>query len=122
MLRPFDSYSSYPDWHPTQDLILFASGPEDPLDPSLPPQNLFTIRPDGTDLTKITSQGLTDDGLWMPAFRLDREGILATRVHRPNGHLTLAELQVDGSGITELGTVGEVLGAHPRQRRIPAAP
>lgn len=119
VLRPFDSFSTYPDWHPTQDLILFAAGPPDPLDPSLLPQNLFTIRSDGTNLTQITNQGPNDDGLWMPAFRLDGEGILATLVHRPNGNLTLAELQVDGFGIAELGITGAVPGAHPRQRPIP---
>lgn len=116
LLRPFDTFSSYPDWHPTDDLILFASGSMDPLDPSLPPHNLFTIKPDGTDLTQITSQGPNDDGLWMAAFRLDGEGILATLVHRPNGNLTLVSLHSDGSGITELGDTDAIPGAHPRQR------
>lgn len=122
LLRPFDSYSTYPDWHPTQDLILFAAGPSDPLDPILPPQNLFTIRPDGSGLTQITNQGLADDGLWMPAFRFDNDGILATLVHRPNGNLTLVELQPDGSEISALGDSGDIPGAHPRQRPTPALP
>jgi Tol biopolymer transport system component len=123
LLRPFDSYSTYPDWHPTQaDLILFASGPPDPLDPMLPPQNLFTTRPDGTGLTQITHQGPSDDGLWMPAFRFDSDGILATLVHRPNGNLTLAELQADGSEVSQLGDLGEIPGAHARQRPTPAVP
>ncbi len=117
LLRPFDTFSSYPDWHPTDDLIVFAAGPPDPLDPSLPPQNLFTIRPDGTALTQITSQGPSDDGLWMPAFRLDGEGILATLVHRPEGRLTLVSMAVDGSQILELGDPGGIPGAHTRQRR-----
>ncbi len=114
-LQPLDAWASYPDWHPTADLILFAAGPVDPLDPKLLPQNLFTIRPDGTGLTQITSQGPAEDGLWMPAFRRDGSGILATLVHRPNGNLTLAALQIDGSGLGELGGAG-IPGAHSRQR------
>lgn len=121
-LRPFDTYSNYADWHPTQDLILFAAGNVDPLDPTLPPENLFTIHPNGTGLTQITHRSGADDGLWMPAFRPDGSGILATFVHRPSGNLSLASLGVDGSGLRELGEHGATSGAHSRQRPMPALP
>lgn len=121
-LRPFDTYSNYPDWHPTQDLILFAAGNVDPLDPKLPPENLFTIRPDGNGLTQITHLAGTDDGLWMSAFRPDGSGILATFVDRPSGSLSLASLGLDGSGLRDLGDHGPTFGAHSRQRPVPALP
>lgn len=98
VIRPFDTFSTYPDWHPSEDRILFAAGARDPLDPSDRPSNLFTMRSDGTGLQQITTRDTTDDGLWMPAVRPDGSGILATLVHRPDGSLTLVSLDSDGSG------------------------
>jgi len=102
VIRAFDTFSTYPDWHPTEDLILFAAGARDPLDPSDQPSNLFTIRSDGTDLTQLTRQGPADDGIWMPAFRPDGSGIIATRVDPPGGGLSLVSLGADGSGFADL--------------------
>lgn len=110
-LRPFDSYSGYPDWHPTQNLILFVEG-----------ENLFTVRPDGSGVTQITHLGPSDDPLLMPAFRFDSDGILATRYHRASGGLTLVAVQFDSSEIAEFGDVGGVPGAHSRQMPTPTAP
>lgn len=114
IVRPLDSFASYPDWHPTDALIVFAEGGRDPLDPAEPPQNLFSVRPDGAGLTQLTRQGAGDDGLWMPAFQFDDDQILATRVHRPGGHLTLVSIGPAGA-VTDVGKEG-VLGAHSRQR------
>jgi len=122
LIRAFDTFSTYPDWHPTANVILFAAGNADPLDPNLPPENLFTTRPDGTGLTQITHQAPADDGVWMPAFRPDGSGIIATFVHRPSGGLglSLASLGRDGSGLRNLGDHGAIQGAHSRQRSVPA--
>jgi Tol biopolymer transport system component len=117
-----DTYATYPDWHPTKDLILFAAGAVNPLDATGEPSNLFTIHPDGAGLTPLTHQGPADDGVWMPAFRPDGSGILATFVRRPGGNLTLASLGADGGALVELGQHGAVSGAHSRQRPAPAAP
>ena len=83
IIRELETFSTYPDWHPTDDLILFAAGARRPLDPADEPSNLFTIRPDGTGLTQLTRQGPDDDGIWMPAYRPDGSGIIATLVNRP---------------------------------------
>ena len=122
VIRAFDTFSSYPDWHPTEDLILFAAGAKDPLDPSDPPSNLFTIRPNGTGLTQLTRQGPADDGIWMPAFRPDGSRIIATRVDRPGGGLSLVSLGADGSGLTDLDAHGRTSGAHSRQRPMLPSP
>jgi len=121
-LKAAGTSATYPDWHPTDDLILFAAGAPNPLDATGEPSNLFTIRPDGTGLTQLTHQGPAADGVWMPAFRPDGSGILATFVHRPGGNLTLASLGADGGALLELGPDGAVSGAHARQRPAPAAP
>ncbi len=102
VIRDFETFSTYPDWHPTEDLILFAAGARDPLDPTDAPSNLFTIRPDGTGLTQLTTQGPDDDGIWMPTYRPDGSGILATLVDRPGFDLTLVSLAADGTGLADL--------------------
>ncbi len=119
VIRDLETFSTYPDWHPTDDLILFAAGARDPLDPTDAPSNLFTIRPDGTGLTQLTTQGPDDDGIWMPAYRPDGSGILATLVSRPGANLTLVSLAADGTGLADLDR-SPTSGAHSRQR--PVAP
>jgi len=121
VIRAFDTFATYPDWHPTEDLILFAAGAKDPLDPSDPPSNLFTIRSDGTGLAQLTRQGPDDDGIWMPAFRRDGSGIIATLVDRPGGGLSLVSLDADGTGLADLDAHGRTSGAHSRQRPVPPA-
>ncbi len=124
ILSGFETWASYPDWDPVGDLILFAAGSPDPLDPTALPSNLFTVRPDGSDVRQITFQGPADGLIWMPAFRRDGLGILATLVHRaPNaGALTLISMNSDGSALVEIGIRGPTPGAHARQRPSPAAP
>ena len=122
VIRELETFSTYPDWHPTDDLILFAAGARRPLDPADAPSNLFTIRPDGTGLTQLTRQGADDDGIWMPAYRPDGSGILATLVSRPGRNLTLVSLAADGTGLADLDDVGPTFGAHSRQRPLPPTP
>ena len=119
VIRELETFSTYPDWHPTDDLILFAAGARRPLDPADAPSNLFTIRPDGTGLTQLTRQGADDDGIWMPAYRPDGSGILATLVGRPDFALTLVSLAADGTGLADLDDVGPTSGGHSRQRPLP---
>ena len=38
VIRELETFSTYPDWHPTDDLILFAAGARDPLDPADAPR------------------------------------------------------------------------------------
>jgi hypothetical protein len=54
----------------------------------------------------------------MPAFRFDEAGFFATRVHRPDGSLTLVSIRPDGT-IAELDDVEGFPGAHPRERPEP---
>lgn len=108
-ITTFESLSGYPDWHPTDSVILFAAGE---------PTDLFTIRPDGTGLTRLTNQRPGDDLLFMPAYRPDGSGILVTLLH-PDGNLTLGTLEVDGIGVAELGDGSPIPGAHSRQRHVP---
>ena len=122
VIRELETFSTYPDWHPTDDLILFAAGARRPLDPADAPSNLFTIRPDGTGLTPAHAPGRggrrhLDAGL--PAGRI---GILATLVARPDFALTLVSLAADGTGLADLDDVGPTSGGHSRQRPLALKP
>lgn len=119
VIRGFDTFSTYPDWHPSDHRILFAAGARDPLDPTDRPSNLYTIGADGTGLAQLTHLGPDDDGIWMPAFEPDGSGILATLVHRPDGSLTLVSLEIDGTAIADLDPHGPIYGAHSRRRPLP---
>jgi len=118
-IRPFTTYASYPDWDPEADRIVFAQGGHDPLDPTQAPQNLFSVRTDGSGVAQLTHQGANDDGLWMPAFRFGNAEILATRVQRPSGNLTVVTVGPDGS-VTDLGNAAALPGAHTRERPMPS--
>lgn len=108
-ITTFESGSSYANWHPTDAVILFAAGE---------PSDLFTIRPDGTALTRLTYQQPGDVQLLMPAYRPDGSGILVTLLH-PEGNLTLGTLGLDGTGLAELGDGSPIPGAHSHQRNVP---
>jgi hypothetical protein len=58
-LTDWTTFAAYPDWSPTEDLIVFSTydlGQRDGgsfADPS-PPSDLYTMRPDGTGVTQRT--------------------------------------------------------------------
>lgn len=116
MLRPLEDYATYPDWHPTKDLILFQQGGKDPFSVEEPPTNVFTMRPDGSDVRQITDQKEDDPSLWMATFRMDGDGFLATRIPGGDGEITVVAVAEDGS-ISEISQSNDPRpGAHPRQR------
>ena len=53
-LTDWTMWATYPDWHPTQDLIVFSTRPWDDLDTG--PSNLYTIRPDGTGTRTVSGR------------------------------------------------------------------
>lgn len=117
VITPWASKASYPDWHPTKDLIVFQAGSEDPFTFTDTSSNLFTIRPDGTDLRRLTSRGSEKPWIALPAWSPDGEEILVTLVHGLGDH-TLATMAADGDDLTEIvDSVSSepVLGAHSRQ-------
>jgi len=55
----------------------------------------------------------------MPAFRFSEAEILATRVQRPSGNLSVVTVGPDGT-VTDLGNATALPGAHTRERPMPA--
>lgn len=84
VITEFADFGSYPDWHPTEDLIVFATADggwfinivqNSGLEVAPRPQpDLFTVRPDGSELTQVSSSGeLTGDAgqpSWTPDGRI----------------------------------------------------
>jgi dipeptidyl aminopeptidase/acylaminoacyl peptidase len=53
VLTDWSMSATYPDWHPKEDLIVFSTRRWSDLDEG--PSNLYTIRPDGSHLTPLTT-------------------------------------------------------------------
>ena len=116
-------WATYPDWHPTQDLIVFSTRPWDPnaTGPDFTgPSNLYTIRPDGSGKTQLTHLGPNDRRAAQPTWSPDGRQIIFTLVEGAGfGHPTMATILPDGTGLTSATTSGPMFGTHPRLRPTP---
>jgi Tol biopolymer transport system component len=119
-ITDLDSFPLWPDWHPSQDLILFEAGTPDVFDLTGPATNFFTIRPDGSELTQLTHFGPDDPVVWLPAWAPDGRSILVTVTPRGDTGHTIGVVNADGTALGQLP--GPVGGAHPRQRPLPSQP
>jgi Tol biopolymer transport system component len=112
------AWATYPDWHPTQDLIVFSTRPWDDLDTG--PSNLFTIRPDGSRLTEVTRFAEGESRAVQPTWTPDGRQIIFTKVEGTGfGSPTMATILPDGTGMTSATTSGPMFGTHPRLRPTP---
>jgi dipeptidyl aminopeptidase/acylaminoacyl peptidase len=117
-LTDWTMWATYPDWHPTQDLIVFATRPWDDLDTG--PSNLCTIRPDGTGLTPLTAFEAAQTRAVQPSWTPDGRQIIFTAVEGTGfGSPTMATILSDGTGMTSATTSGPMFGTHPRLRPTP---
>lgn len=117
-LTDADTNASYPDWHPSLDLIVFQAGPNVWWDAVTSSEaNLFSIRPDGSGLEQLTSFALSDPAIWLPAWSADGQAILVTQTIRATSENTLAALDADGSNLRSLP--GPIPGAHVREQPLP---
>ena len=117
---PGPRYARYPDWHPTEDLIVFENVEHDPfLHDDVPPE-LYTVRVDGSGLTRLLpDRPATEPWMSLPSWTSDGTGILESLIHGRGDH-SLAVVAADGSRIDDIGGDSPVLGAHPRQQRLPS--
>ena len=110
-----DTRSGYPDWSPTQDLIVYQAGNLDPFSAAGDPVQLFTVQPDGDRVRQLTTRAATDPFVALPAWTADGRDLLVTLIHS-NERFTLARMAADGSGLKEiLDPSGQpIVGAHTR--------
>jgi Tol biopolymer transport system component len=122
VITAFEGFGSYPDWHPTDDRIVFATSDlgwfinivnNSGIDVAeRPSRDLFTVRVDGSDLEPITSGGEAADQAGQPSWTPDGR-IIFTSDSR--GEPGAAFIQADGSGLEMLG----VAATHSRLRPTP---
>ncbi len=109
--------ATYPDWHPTKDLIVFSTRPWDQLEG---PSNLFTIRSDGTGQTQITDFKAGETRAVQPTWTPDGSLIIFTAVEGSGfGNPTMATIKPDGTALTSATSSGPMFGTHPRLRPMP---
>ena len=112
------AWATYPDWHPSQDLIVFSTRPWDDLDTG--PSNLYTIRPDGSRLTEVTQFGEGESRAVQPTWTPDGRQIIFTKVEGTGfGSPTMMTILPDGTGMTSATASGPMFGTHPRLRPAP---
>ena len=115
VITPWSMCASYPDWHPTHDLILFAIYGCPKL---AGPFNLWTVRADGSHLTQVTHypKGPGSRAI-QPTFTPDGTHIIFTTTEGDDiSTATMVEVALDGSGLTSATSSGPLFGTHPRLR------
>ncbi len=109
------------DWHPTEDLIVFGDhdiGSENSTDE---PTNLYTVRPDGSELTQITSFGPGEARAGQPTWTSDGRIVFTHVTGDEDQHREVAFVNADGSGLeiaVPAEEVGEFNRPHPRTRPV----
>ncbi len=107
-----EMWATYPDWHPTRDLIVFSTRPWRELDEG--PSNLYTITPDGAGLAALTDFGPGETRAVQPTWLPDGSGVIFTAVE-PFGAADptmMAVIDADGSGLRPATASGRLFGTH----------
>ena len=78
-LTPWNMLAGDPDWSPQGDLIVFSTRPLFDF-PDSGRSELYTMRPDGSDMRKLTSYGEDGPRATQPRWTPDGKAILYTRV------------------------------------------
>ncbi len=83
--------------------------------------NLFTVRPDGSGLTQLTSFGRADTRATQPTWTPDGQRIIFTSIARSGYHnAQVGFVDADGGNLTHgLGGSAPVYVTHPRLRPTP---
>jgi Tol biopolymer transport system component len=111
-----------PDWHPTDDLIVFCTFDVGGFQSTDEPSNLFTIRPDGTELTQITDFGPGEARASQPTWTSDGRIIFTYITGADDEQRNIALINADGSGleiVSDDDAVGQSNRPHPRLRPVP---
>ncbi len=115
LITPPGMFAGYPDWNRTGDRLVFQAGNGDPFSFTGEPPELFTARPDGSELTQLTDHREGDAWVALPDWTAEtQERILVTLIHSQS-NLTLGSVDLAGT-VTELVDAGgsPIDGAHPR--------
>jgi Tol biopolymer transport system component len=116
-------FGGYPDWSPDGQRILFNTHDQSYFEDTTLASNLYTIRPDGTDLTQLTHFGDKDARATQASWSPDGKQIVFCHItYDPTGEFGgwglrhIAFIDPDGSNLTVLD--GQY-ATHPRLRPVP---
>lgn len=110
-------FGAYCDWS-SRDLIVFTTYNLVVFQQTNGASELYTIRPDGTDLQQLTSFGAGQDRATQPRWTPDGQRILFTKVSAEGSRL-MASVSADGSD--EVWATGQTAesGTHPTLQARP---
>jgi Tol biopolymer transport system component len=118
VLTDWSMYATYPDWRPGSDAIVFSTHDLEEFKATNEPSNLFTMKPDGSAQTALTTFGNAEQRAAQPTWTPDGSRIIFTLVGQHAGTDNprhAAVIDADGSNIAEIG----VDATHPRLRPGP---
>ena len=121
VITAFDDFADRPDWHPTDDLIVFTTHDIGGFPVTDEASNLYTVRPDGSELTQITHFAAGAERAVQPTWIQDGR-ILFVRVSGANdADRSIARVNADGTDqqvLIESSLVGPENNPHPRLRPV----
>ena len=117
-LTDWDMLAAYPDWNRSDGRIIFTTYDLSYWETSDQPSNLYTIKPDGTELTQLTHYGPSQIRDTQPTWTPDGKRIIFTQVGtRPLQRLPrapeVAFMDPDGTSLQVIGHRRDALEAAP---------
>ena len=115
VLTDWSMFANYPDWRPGSDEIVFSTYGLGEFQATDEPSNLYTIKPDGSGLTALTTFGKAEQRATQPTWTPDGSRIIFTLVGQQAGMdnpRQAAFIEGNGSNIVDIG----VAATHPRLR------
>jgi TolB protein len=97
-LTPWDMLAGDPDWSPNGDLIAFSTYPMREFE-SMDPSELYTMRPDGSGIKALTSNGEDGPRATEPRWTPDGKAILYVRETQAGTHRSI--WVIDRTGNTD---------------------
>ena len=114
------AWATYPDWHPTDDLIVYSTRPWTELETG--PSNLFTMRSDGSQVKAVTRFGASGPRAVQPSWTPDGERIIFTSVEGTGfGEPTMATIRPDGTGFALRDELGSDVRDTPSAEAAPVS-
>lgn len=119
-LVPADLRPAYPDWSPTQDLIVFQA-PVSAADPG-GPSDLWTVGLDGSDPVRLTEVGTAGRQAIHPGWLPDGSGVLFVEQDGDYRNVRMAVVPAGGGASSSATGAVDRFGTHPRLQPVVAAP
>jgi Tol biopolymer transport system component len=117
VVTDWSMYANYPDWRPGSDEIVFSTYGLGEFQATDEPSNLYTIMPDGSGLTALTTFGKAEQRATQPTWTPDGSRIIFTLVGQQadfDNPRHAAFIEGNGSNLVEIG----VVATHPRLRPV----